>query len=126
MQKFLGTIFFVWDEDLYCPIAQEGAVCNTSDLNEELGQVSVIHLNEISIEGELIKKKQQSFQVQYLLTDKTGTLTENSMEFRQCSISGTKYIEENNSLMRATSNSTMELQRVEEFTVILKTLLSFP
>lgn len=39
MQKFLGSIFFAWDEDLYCPIADEGAICNTSDLNEELGQV---------------------------------------------------------------------------------------
>lgn len=39
MQKFLGSIFFVWDKDLYCPITEEGAICNTSDLNEELGQV---------------------------------------------------------------------------------------
>ena len=39
MQKFLGTIFFVWDDDLYCPVADERALCNTSDLNEELGQV---------------------------------------------------------------------------------------
>ncbi len=39
MQKFLGSIFFVWDDDLYCPIADERAICNTSDLNEELGQV---------------------------------------------------------------------------------------
>ena len=40
LQKFLGSIFFVWDKELYCPIAEEYALCNTSDLNEELGQVS--------------------------------------------------------------------------------------
>lgn len=39
MQKFLGSLFFVWDEDLYCPIADERPICNSSDLNEELGQV---------------------------------------------------------------------------------------
>ncbi|XP_046454878.1 phospholipid-transporting ATPase IF-like [Daphnia pulex] len=91
MQKFLGTIFFVWDDDLYCPVADERALCNTSDLNEELGQV------------------------EYLLTDKTGTLTENCMEFRQCSIFGFKYVEDDSVLMRATDNSAIHLERVEEF-----------
>lgn len=40
MQKFLGSIFFAWDADLYCAVSNERAICNTSDLNEELGQVS--------------------------------------------------------------------------------------
>lgn len=39
MQKFFGSLFFIWDEELYCPIADERPVCNSSDLNEELGQV---------------------------------------------------------------------------------------
>ena len=39
LQKFLGSLFFAWDLELYCPIIKEHAICNTSDLNEELGQV---------------------------------------------------------------------------------------
>ncbi|XP_037780538.1 probable phospholipid-transporting ATPase IF isoform X1 [Penaeus monodon] len=67
MQKFLGTMFMSWDEDLRGAGEDEGARVNTSDLNEELGQV------------------------QYLFTDKTGTLTENIMHFRNCSADGAKY-----------------------------------
>ena len=40
LKKFLGSLFFGWDAELYCPLAEEPAVCNSSDLNEELGQVS--------------------------------------------------------------------------------------
>ena len=32
-------MFFVWDVELYDPILDEPAKANTSDLNEELGQV---------------------------------------------------------------------------------------
>lgn len=39
------------------------------------------------------------FQVEYVFTDKTGTLTENEMQFRECSINGTKYREVNGKLL---------------------------
>ncbi|KFO12259.1 putative phospholipid-transporting ATPase IG, partial [Balearica regulorum gibbericeps] len=67
MQKFLGSFFISWDKELYDEEIKEGALVNTSDLNEELGQV------------------------EYVFTDKTGTLTENSMEFIECCIDGHKY-----------------------------------
>ncbi|KAJ8890465.1 hypothetical protein PR048_009974 [Dryococelus australis] len=76
MQKFLGTLFFEWDSELFCKQTGQSAICNTSDLNEELGQV------------------------QYLFTDKTGTLTENNMCFRRCSVAGLPYLEVNGKLFK--------------------------
>ncbi|XP_054851931.1 phospholipid-transporting ATPase IG isoform X2 [Eublepharis macularius] len=67
MQKFLGSFFISWDNEMYDETTKEGALVNTSDLNEELGQV------------------------EYVFSDKTGTLTENTMEFIECSIDGYKY-----------------------------------
>ncbi|XP_053284176.1 phospholipid-transporting ATPase IG isoform X2 [Pleuronectes platessa] len=67
MQKFLGSYFITWDQDFFDPEIEEGALVNTSDLNEELGQV------------------------EYVFTDKTGTLTQNNMEFIECCIDGFQY-----------------------------------
>uniref|UniRef100_A0A146X6U7 Phospholipid-transporting ATPase n=1 Tax=Fundulus heteroclitus TaxID=8078 RepID=A0A146X6U7_FUNHE len=67
MQKFLGSFFITWDKDFYDAEINEGALVNTSDLNEELGQV------------------------EYVFTDKTGTLTQNNMEFIECCIDGFQY-----------------------------------
>ena len=39
LQKFIGSMFFNWDLDMYDPEMDEPARANTSDLNEELGQV---------------------------------------------------------------------------------------
>uniref|UniRef100_A0AAQ4PB86 Phospholipid-transporting ATPase n=1 Tax=Gasterosteus aculeatus aculeatus TaxID=481459 RepID=A0AAQ4PB86_GASAC len=60
---------------LSIPLLDQKAQVNTSDLNEELGQV------------------------EYVFTDKTGTLTENEMHFRECSINGVKYREVNGKLV---------------------------
>ncbi|XP_074924970.1 phospholipid-transporting ATPase IG isoform X5 [Chelonoidis abingdonii] len=38
MQKFLGSFFIAWDKEMYDEEIKEGALVNTSDLNEELGQ----------------------------------------------------------------------------------------
>nr|XP_030712572.1 probable phospholipid-transporting ATPase IH isoform X4 [Globicephala melas] len=68
MQKFLGSYFITWDEEMFDEETGEGPLVNTSDLNEELGQV------------------------EYVFTDKTGTLTENNMEFKECCVEGHVYV----------------------------------
>ena len=39
LQKFFGSLFLTWDLDLYDEETGQPAKCNSSDLNEELGQV---------------------------------------------------------------------------------------
>ncbi|XP_043702354.1 putative phospholipid-transporting ATPase 9 isoform X2 [Telopea speciosissima] len=65
--KVLQSIFINKDLHMYCEESDKPAHARTSNLNEELGQVDTI------------------------LSDKTGTLTCNSMEFIKCSIAGTAY-----------------------------------
>ncbi|XP_027074899.2 probable phospholipid-transporting ATPase 8 isoform X1 [Coffea arabica] len=65
--KVLQTIFINQDQDMYFEETDKPARARTSNLNEELGQVDTI------------------------LSDKTGTLTCNSMEFVKCSIAGIAY-----------------------------------
>lgn len=52
MQKFLGSYFITWDDDMFDEELGEGALVNTSDLNEELGQVRA-NRRELSNEEDL-------------------------------------------------------------------------
>ncbi|KAA8548107.1 hypothetical protein F0562_004632 [Nyssa sinensis] len=65
--KVLQSIFINQDQDMYFEETDRPAHAHTSNLNEELGQVDTI------------------------LSDKTGTLTCNSMDFVKCSIAGIAY-----------------------------------
>ncbi|TYJ25658.1 hypothetical protein E1A91_A07G064500v1 [Gossypium mustelinum] len=65
--KVLQSIFINQDLHMYHEETDKPAHARTSNLNEELGQVDTI------------------------LSDKTGTLTCNSMEFIKCSIAGSSY-----------------------------------
>lgn len=67
MVKVLQSIFINRDRDMYYEELDKPAHARTSNLNEELGQVDTI------------------------LSDKTGTLTCNSMDFVKCSIGGVGY-----------------------------------
>lgn len=45
MHKFIGSFFMEWDTDLYDAETNQPCIVNTSDLNEELGQVSTLTRN---------------------------------------------------------------------------------
>ncbi|KAL6249239.1 aminophospholipid translocase [Rhinocladiella similis] len=65
--KYYQAFLINTDLDIYYSDTDTPAVCRTSSLVEELGQI------------------------EYVFSDKTGTLTCNMMEFRQCSIGGLRY-----------------------------------
>ncbi|KAI9478083.1 MAG: hypothetical protein EXX96DRAFT_595572 [Benjaminiella poitrasii] len=65
--KYIQAIMIDSDLDIYYEKTDTPAVARSSSLIEELGQI------------------------EYVFSDKTGTLTCNEMEFRQCSISGLSY-----------------------------------
>lgn len=44
LHKFLGSFFMEWDRDLYDMETNQQCIVNTSDLNEELGQVGIYTL----------------------------------------------------------------------------------
>mmetsp|Transcript_27778 Transcript_27778/g.60863 ORF Transcript_27778/g.60863 Transcript_27778/m.60863 type:complete len:1303 (+) Transcript_27778:244-4152(+) len=62
-----SMVFIATDRQMYYPDNDTPAVARTSNLNEDLGMVTTV------------------------LSDKTGTLTRNLMEFFKCSIAGTSY-----------------------------------
>ncbi|CAG8467752.1 4457_t:CDS:10 [Acaulospora colombiana] len=65
--KFQQASLINSDLDMYYEKTDTPALCRTSSLVEELGQI------------------------EYIFSDKTGTLTCNEMEYRQCSIAGIAY-----------------------------------
>ena len=67
MVRFIQAIFISFDEKMYTEKADTYCEVNSSNLNEELGQVS------------------------YVFSDKTGTLTCNEMIFKKAVIDGVAY-----------------------------------
>ena len=79
--KYYHAFLINSDLDIYYDRTDTPAICRTSSLVEELGQI------------------------EYIFSDKTGTLTCNMMEFRQCSIGGIQYADEVPEDRRATESN---------------------
>lgn len=82
--KGIHARFISWDDVMKLNTG-EGASANTASLTDELGQVK------------------------FIFTDKTGTLTQNRMEFRKCSVDGNVFVmpPEKDDSMRVASLSSL-------------------
>jgi phospholipid-transporting ATPase len=83
--KYYQAFLINADLDMYYDKTDQPAICRTSSLVEELGQI------------------------EYIFSDKTGTLTCNVMEFKQCTIGGVQYAREVPEDRRATVEDRVEI-----------------
>lgn len=83
--KYCHALLINSDLDMYYDKTDTPAICRTSSLVEELGQI------------------------EYIFSDKTGTLTCNMMEFRQCSIGGIQYADDVPEDKRAMNQNGVEV-----------------
>lgn len=85
--RFAQSFQINWDDKMYHKDSNTHAKARTTTLNEELGQI------------------------QYIFSDKTGTLTQNIMTFNKCSISGRAY----GDVIDLKTGEVVELSEVSSF-----------
>ncbi|EDQ88909.1 uncharacterized protein MONBRDRAFT_32498 [Monosiga brevicollis MX1] len=85
------SLLIGWDREMYHKDTDTRAVARTTTLNEELGQID------------------------YVFSDKTGTLTQNVMRFIQCSIGGEIYGKEADiGKMKPADSHPLDLDQIED------------
>ena len=95
--KYFQALLINSDLDIYYDKTDTAAICRTSSLVEELGQI------------------------EYIFSDKTGTLTCNQMEFKQCTIGGIQYADEVPEDRRATEQNPVGIHDFRKLSQNLKT-----
>ena len=88
--KILQSYFIYYDEAIFDSVTKLPSVARTSELIEELGQV------------------------EFVFSDKTGTLTQNIMEFKKCFIAGKFYgdLENDKDLISFTINNDSSAHKI--------------
>ncbi|KAJ5684571.1 uncharacterized protein N7477_000916 [Penicillium maclennaniae] len=99
--KYFQAFLINSDLDIYYDKTDTPATCRTSSLVEELGQI------------------------EYIFSDKTGTLTCNQMEFKQCTIAGIQYGDDVPEDRRATGDDNDEFG-VYDFKTLRQNMQSHP
>ncbi|ODM20636.1 putative phospholipid-transporting ATPase [Aspergillus cristatus] len=99
--KYAQAFLINSDLDIYYDKTDTPATCRTSSLVEELGQI------------------------EYIFSDKTGTLTCNMMEFKQCSIAGIQYGDDVEEDRRATADDD-EADGIHDFKKLQQNLNFHP
>lgn len=85
MIRLMQSLLIDWDEKLYYDKKDLPAVARTTTLNEELGQV------------------------EYIFSDKTGTLTQNVMSFKKCCVDGIRYGDVPPHMVQAVEDDTADV-----------------
>lgn len=106
MVQVLQARFMEWDYEM--STERGHMTVKTSNLNDELALVILIpsyyilHTHTLTL---------FYLQIRYVFSDKTGTLTENQMDFRKCSINGRAYENAGDGALREIMVLSPQLQR---------------